>query len=463
MQLDKKKGKGSPENELTFPTRPYPGFGGVRLPHIKGTENMETELLPLPERVTISMQQHVGAPCDPLVKVGDHVDVGQPIGDSTAYVSAPIHSSVSGTVSAISDLLLPSGQKTKAVVIDADGQQTMWSGIKPPKVNNVEDLCKAVRESGLVGLGGAGFPAHVKLSIPKGKSVDTLVINGAECEPYLTADYREMVECGDMVMEGIYTLKKLLGLKRVIIGVESNKPNAISILTRIADEDERDPNDEVRVLKLKTSYPQGAEKVLINACTGRRVPKGKLPVDVGCIVMNITSVSFIAKYLRDGVPLINKRLTVDGSAVVQPMNVLVPVGTPIADVIDFCGGYRTEPRKMLMGGPMMGIAVYDENTPILKQNNGLLVLAAKDALAKEEDQPTDCIRCGRCVAACPMQLQPLTIEKRVAMRDIEALERHSIMTCIECGSCAFVCPARRKLVQYMRMGKTMLRKAGEKK
>lgn len=460
MQQDKKKGSSSPEAELTFPTRPYPSFGGVRLPHIKGTENMETELLPLPERVIISMQQHVGAPCEPAVKVGDHVDVGQLIGDSTAYVSAPVHASVSGTVSAITELLLPSGQKAKAVVIDSDGLQTMWSGIKPPKVNNIDDLCKAVRESGLVGLGGAGFPAHVKLNIPKDKSVDTLVINGAECEPYLTADYREMVECGDMVMEGIYTLKKLLGLKRVIIGVEANKPKAIEILTDIADGNDLDPDDEVRVLRLKTSYPQGAEKVLINCCTGRRVPKGKLPVDVGCIVMNITSIAFIAKYLKDGVPLINKRLTVDGSAVVQPMNVLAPVGTPIADIIDFCGGYRTEPRKMLMGGPMMGTAVFDENTPILKQNNGILVLAAKDVL---EEEPTDCIRCGRCVSACPMQLQPLTIEKRVAMRDIEALERHSIMTCIECGSCAFVCPARRKLVQYMRMGKTLLRKAGEKK
>jgi len=450
----------SSENELTFPTRPFPSFGGVRLPHIKGTEKMETELLPLPERVVISMQQHVGAPCEPVVKPGDHVDVGQVIGDSDAYVSAPIHASVSGTVSAISELLLPSGQKAKAVVIDADGKQTMWSGIKPPRVKNAADLCAAVRASGLVGLGGAGFPAHVKLNIPKGKSVDTLIINGAECEPYLTADYREMVECGDMVLEGIYTLKELLGIKRVIIGVESNKPDAIRILTDIADGNDRDPDDEVRVLKLATSYPQGAEKVLINCCTGRRVPKGKLPVDVGCIVMNITSVSFIAKYLRDGVPLINKRLTVDGSAVVQSMNVMVPVGTPISDIIEFCEGYRTEPRKILMGGPMMGIAVFDDSTPILKQNNGLLVLSARDVI---EDDATDCIRCGRCVSACPMQLQPLTIEKRVAMRDIEALERHSIMTCIECGSCAFVCPARRKLVQYMRMGKTLLRKAGEKK
>lgn len=446
--------------DLSFPVRPYNGYGGVRLPHIKGTENMETELLPLPEKVVISMQQHVGAPCEPIVKVGDTVEVGQPIGDSPAFVCAPIHASVSGTVTAITELMLPSGQKAMAVVIEADGKQTMWSEIRPPRVTNATELCAAMRQAGLVGLGGAGFPAHVKLSIPKGKSVDTLIINGAECEPYLTADYREMVECGEDVLEGVYKVKKLLGIRRVIIGVEGNKPAAIRILSRIAYDEERDPNNEVRVLKLKQSYPQGAEKVLINACTGRRVPKGKLPVDVGCIVMNITSVAFIAKYLRDGVPLINKRLTIDGSAVVQPMNVLAPIGTPISDIIDFCGGYRTEPRKILMGGPMMGIAMFDENMPILKQNNGILVLAAKDVL---EDEPTDCIRCGRCVAACPMQLQPLTIEQRVAAGDAEALERHSVMTCIECGSCAFVCPARRKLVQYMRMGKALLRKAGEKK
>ena len=406
------------------------------------------------------MQQHVGAPCEPVVAVGDHVDIGQLVGDSKAYISAPIHASVSGTVAAIGEMLLPNGQKAKTVVIDSDGKQTMWEGIKPPVIKNVKDLCDAVRASGLVGLGGAGFPAYVKFNIPEGKHADTLIINGAECEPFLTADYREMVEDPEHVLESIYFIKKILDIHRVIIGIEANKPEGIRILSKIAYNEERDPLNEVRVLKLRANYPQGAEKVLINSCTGRRVPRGKLPIDVGCIVMNIATISFISKYLSTGVPLINKRLTVDGTAIAHPKNVIAPIGTPISDIIEFCGGYKAEPRKLLMGGPMMGIAMYDENTPILKQNNGLVIFAAEDVPEKE---PSDCIRCGRCVRACPMHLQPLLIEHYVKQGDTDALERHSLMTCIECGSCAYVCPARRKLVQYMRMGKTLLRKAGEKK
>lgn len=448
------------DGRIIFPKRPYRGYGGASLPHYKNTADSVSEFLPLPEKVVISMQQHIGAPCEPIVKVGDHVDVCQPVGDSSAYVCAPVHSSVSGTVVKIGELMLPSGKKTKTVEIECDGKQTMWSGVKPPVVNNVKDLCKAIRESGLVGLGGAGFPAHVKLSVPEGKSVDTLVINGAECEPYLTSDYREMIECGDDVLEGIYKVKELLGIKRVIIGVESNKPEAIKLLSRIADSVEHDPNDEVRVLKLPAQYPQGAEKVLIRSCTGRRVPKGKLPVDVGCIVMNIGSVSFLARYLRTGEPLVCKRVTVDGSAVVEPKNVIVPVGAPIKDVIEFCGGYRTEPRKILMGGPMMGIAMFDETTPILKQNNGLLVLG-RDSV--DEKEPTDCIHCGRCSNACPMNLRPMSIEHYVKVSDVAALNELSVMTCMECGTCAFVCPAKRKLVQYMKMGKELIRKEGAKK
>ncbi|MBQ4312671.1 MAG: RnfABCDGE type electron transport complex subunit C, partial [Clostridia bacterium] len=362
--------------ELFFPKKPFRGYGGVQLPHLKGTENCESEILPLPSKVVISMQQHVGPPCEPLVKAGDTVEVGQPIGDNKAYICAPIHASVSGTVTAISEIMLPSGVKTKAVVIESDGKQTVWSGVKPPQINNVRDLCAAVRASGLVGLGGAGFPAHVKFDIPEGKSADTLVINGAECEPFLTADYREMVECGEDVLEALYFIKDIMGIERVIIGVESNKPEAIRILTEIADNVDRDPDDIVRVLKIKTSYPQGAEKVLINSCTGRRVPKGKLPIDVGCIVMNISTISFIAKYLKTGMPLVTKRLTVDGGAILEPKNVIAPIGTPISDIVAFCGGYKAEPRKLLMGGPMMGLAMYDEDTPILKQNNGIVIFAA---------------------------------------------------------------------------------------
>lgn len=451
---------GTPEQEnLTFPTRPYKTFGGVHVPHRKNTSFFESEILPTPEKVIIPMQMHIGAPCEPCVKVGDKVRIGQPIGDSTAFVSAPIHASVAGTVKSIGDILLPSGQRCKTVEIVTEGEeQVLWEGIKPPVVNTKEDLVKAVRASGLVGLGGAGFPVSVKLSTGERK-VDTIIINGAECEPYLTADMREMLEHTKDVMDGVDLLRKLFDVKRVIIGVESNKPTAIEVLSRIAYDDVRDPENYVRVLKLKASYPQGAEKVLIQACTGRRVPKGKLPLDVGCIVMNITSVGFIARYLRDGIPLVSRRITVDGSAVLTPKNVIAPIGTPVGDLLRFCGGYKAAPRKILMGGPMMGNSLYDINMPTLKQTNGLLALAAHDV---EESTETECIRCGRCVYACPMRLQPTSIERAVKIRDCAELERLSVNTCMECGSCAFSCPAKRPLVQYMRLGKGILKSQNKK-
>lgn len=444
---------------LFFPTKPFKTHGGVHVPHKKSTQFFESEQLPVPAKVVIPMQQHIGAPCTPCVKVGDSVKVGQLLGDSQAFVSAPIHSSVSGTVTAIGQVLLASGQRSTTVEIATDGLQEVHESVKPPKVESLEDLVKAVRASGLVGLGGAGFPAAVKLSFGD-KPVDTLLINGAECEPYLTADFREMIEYCKEVMEGVDLLRKWLKVDRVIIGVESNKPSAIEILSRIAYDEVRDPENHVRVLKLKASYPQGAEKILIQACTGRRVPKGKLPLDVGCVVMNITSCAFIAKYLKTGMPLVSKRITVDGGAVLSPKNVVAPIGTPIADILAFCGGYKAEPRKLIMGGPMMGFALFDTAMPVLKQTNGLTVLTAAEV---DESEPSDCIRCGRCVSVCPMCLQPTSIERATRTKDADELNRLSVMTCMECGSCAFICPAKRPLVQYMRLGKSVLRNAAPKK
>jgi len=449
------------QEQLTLPQRPFRTYGGVKLPHLKHTAELETEIIPLPEKVVIPMNQHIGAPCEPLVAVGDTVEVGQPIGDSSAFVSAPIHASVSGKVTAITTVLMPSGQKSSAVEIEADGRQTMWKGIKKPEVKNARDLANAAKACGLVGLGGAGFPAHVKLSVPDGKKIDTLLLCGAECEPYLTSDYREMIESAEDILEGIAIIRKLLGIDRAIIGIEANKPNAIAQFRNLlAGSEEYNPDGMVGVLRLKESYPQGAEKVLIQAATGRRVPKGKLPADVGVIVMNVTSVGTLARYLRDGVPLINKRVTIEGSAIVEPKNVIVPIGTPLADIIEYCGGLSTEPRKMLMGGPMMGFALYDENFPVLKQNNGFVIMAEDDVV---EEDSTDCIRCGRCVDACPMHLRPAGFEHLVNTGDADALNAASVMSCIECGSCAYVCPARRRLVQYMRLGKNIVRKAGDRK
>ena len=404
------------------------------------------------------MQQHVGAPCKPLVKVGDTVDVGQKIGDSDAYVSAPIHASISGKVTAITQVTLPGGQRTDAVVIQSDGEMRVSPDVKPPKVDSAESLCSALRESGLVGLGGAGFPAHVKLNVPKDKHIDTLIINAAECEPYITADNREAIENAQSVLEGVYIIRDLLHIDRVIIAVENNKPDVIETLTRIADNPERDPDDNVRVLPLRARYPQGAEKVLVKSCTDRVIPLGKLPADVGCIVMNITSAAFVADYLRTGMPLVKKRVTVDGSAIQHPQNVLVPVGTKISDLVAFCGGWKAEPAKLLMGGPMMGLALTGDDLPILKQNNGLLAFAEGDAVLPE---PTACIRCGRCVAGCPMDLMPTQLEKYAELGDVDALNRYGVMCCMECCTCAYNCPANRPLVQAIRMGKALVKKGGK--
>lgn len=442
------------KEKLAFPKRPFRTRGGAKVPHRKHTNDVESVAMPSPAVVTIPMQQHIGAPCKPVVSVGDEVFVGTVIGDSEAFVCAPIHSSVSGKVKSIVKVNLPGGAVTDAVVIESDGADTPDPSLKPPVVDSREDFLKAVRASGLVGLGGAGFPAHVKLNIPADKKIDTLLINCAECEPYITADNREVIENSWAVMSGIYAVTEILGIKRVIIGIEDNKPEAIRILKEIADNEKYDPEDIIRVLPLKASYPQGAEKVLIKACTGREVPAGKLPADAGCVVMNVTSVAFLSDFFKTGMPLTKKRLTIDGSAVKEPKNVIVPIGTSIKEVMEFCGGYKEEPEKILMGGPMMGLAVSDDTLPILKQNNAILAFGAKESKLSEA---TDCIRCGRCVSACPMNLMPTKICDAVKLSDFEAMQKQSIMTCMECGCCAFSCPAHRHLVQTIRLGKSKLR------
>ncbi len=442
-------------SELIFPKRPYRTKGGVHVPHHKNTSRKESVVMPVPKTVTIAMSQHIGAPCTPVVKAGDTVAVGQKIGEAAAFVSAPIHSSVSGTVKKIDTVTAPDGSKVAAVVIESDGEQRIFSKIRPPKVDTVDDLIKAVRESGLVGLGGAGFPTSVKLNIPPDKKVDTMLINVAECEPYITSDHREVIENSWDIMAGIHTVKELLDIHRVIIGIEDNKPDAIKALREIADNG-FDEKDEIRVLPLKASYPQGAEKILIKACTGREVPVGGLPSDAGCIVMNTASIAFIARYLKTGMPLVSRRLTVDGSAIKNPMNVIVPIGTPIGEVIEFAGGYKEEPKKILMGGPMMGVSLPNDELFVLKQNNAILAFAEKEARLS---QPSACIRCGKCVSACPMSLLPLELSNATDRKDLDALKKLNILNCMECGCCSYSCPAKRHLVQNIRIGKQMLTKA----
>ena len=432
--------------------------GGVKVDHHKNTAETEVVRIPTPSKVVIPMQQHIGAPCEPVVKVGDEVAVGQLIGDTDKYVSAPIYASVSGKVSAIGNVKLPNGSLVQAVTVESDGEMRLWDGIKPPVVESREDLIKAVRKSGLVGLGGAGFPTHVKLNFPADKNIDTLVINAAECEPFITVDYRECIENSWDILAGVYILKEFLGFKKVVIAVEDNKPEAFKVLKNIADHKD-DVDDEVKLMVLESKYPQGAEKMMVQSATGRRVPPGKLPADVGCVVMNVASVAFIARYIKTGKPLVSRSMTVDGSAIAQPKNVRVPIGTDIGEIIEFCGGFKEEPCKIICGGPMMGQAIVGTDLPVCKQNNAILAFAKGDAVLKEE---TDCIRCGRCSIACPMSLVPTNIVRAAKAKDAEKLNQLGIMVCMECGSCAFACPAGKPLVQHMRLAKAILREEGKK-
>ncbi len=431
------------------------GRGGVLVDHRKNTAEFEIVALPTPQQVVLPMSQHIGAACTPTVKVGDNVCVGQIIGDSDKFISAPIHASVSGTVTAIGNVKLPNGNVVQGVTIESDGLMTVSPDVKPPHIDSFEDFIKAVRSSGLVGLGGAGFPAHVKLNVPKDKNVDTLIINAAECEPYITVDYRECIENSWDILSGIHIVKDMLGLKNVIICIEDNKPKAFEALKNIADS-----HDEIKIMKLKSKYPQGAEKVMVLAATGRKVPSGKLPADVGCVLMNVTSIGFIAKYLKTGMPLVSRALTVDGSAIKEPKNVRVPIGMDIGEIIDYCGGFKEEPHKIILGGPMMGLSIVGTDLPITKSNNAILAFTQKDATLTKE---TACIRCGRCADACPMNLMPTLIVRQTKNGDAEAVEKAGAMVCMECGSCAYSCPAKKPLVQNMRAAKALIKEAGAKK
>ncbi len=431
----------------------YPVRGGVHAPHRKHTADCETVVMPPPKTIVLAMSQHLGVPCEPTVAVGDTVEVGQVVGDSDKPLAAPIHSGVSGTVTGITELLLPGGRTTKAVVIESDGEQRVHGSVVPPVVETREQFLKAVRDSGLVGLGGAGFPTYIKLNPKDPGAIDTILINAAECEPYITADYRECMENSWDIVSGVQTVMEFLDASRVIIAVERNKPAAIAELSKIAAQ-VSSPGREVTVKALPARYPQGAEKVLIQACTGRKVPAGGLPADVGCVVMNVTSAAVLSRYLKTGMPLITKRITVDGSAVAHPQNIRVTIGTPIHEVLAFAGGLSAPVHKLLMGGPMMGLALMDDQLPVLKQNNAILAFAAPDA---HVENATTCIRCGRCVDACPMHLVPPSIARAYALGDAAEMKKLGAMTCMECGCCSFSCPAHRPIVQVIRMAKDAVR------
>ena len=429
-------------------------LGRTHVPHHKNTAEMAAVRMTPPSEVLIPMSQHIGTPAIPTVKVGDEVKVGQQIAEASGYVSSPIHSSVSGKVTKIEDYLTSAGKKVSAIRIESDGLMTPYDDITPPEVTDLDSFIEAVRASGLVGLGGAGFPTAVKLDAIKKGEIHTVIINGAECEPYLTSDARVMLDEAESVYDGIMLLEKYVATaEKFIIGIESNKPECIREMARIFAD-----NEKVSVLPLPSLYPQGAEKVIIYNSTGIVVPEGKLPANVGVLVMNVTSLSTLAKYIKTGMPLVERCVTVDGSAIKEPKNVIAPIGTSIGSLIEFAGGFGDEVGKVLFGGPMMGIAAASLNEPIMKTTGGITALSVKDSVSEDS---TACIHCGRCVEACPVSLNPTAFAKALKVENtderMERLEGDSINLCMECGACSFVCPARRPLVQNIRLGKAALR------
>lgn len=419
-------------------------LNGIRLKHRKNTENSQTIDFTLPAKVVIPMSMHMGVPCQPLVKVGDTVKVGQKIGDTDAPFSVPVHSGVSGKVTAVSDYRNAMGTVCKAVEIETDGEQTISDDVKQPVITDKASFIKAVRESGSCGLGGAGFPTHIKLN-PK-TPIDTLVINAAECEPYITADYREMLECPDDIIGGINLIKKQLGIKNAKLAIEANKPEAIKNFTEMAKND-----DTIDIITLPSSYPQGAEKVIIYNSTGRIVKEGELPSDEGVIVINVSTVAFIYRYMQTGMPLVTRRLTIDGNAVGEPKNVRAIIGTSFRELLDFCKTDIDSIKKLIGGGPMMGMSIPDMNMPVVKTSNALLAIKTYD-----ERKTSNCIRCGRCVRVCPMGLMPAEIDKAYKIKNIAELKELKVMLCMNCGSCTYVCPANRKLAETNQLAKSLI-------
>jgi len=426
----------------------------IHVEHHKYTADSPTEKMPAPDKVYISMAQHIGAPCQPKVVVGDLVKVGQVIGDSEAFVSAPIHSSVSGKVTAIDKALSSAGVWDLTVTIETDKKQEVMEELAPPQITDKDSFIKAVRNSGLVGLGGAAFPTHVKFNPKNLNEVDTFIINGAECEPYLTADYRNMMENSELLVNGLKNTLKYLKIKRGIIGVETNKPRAIDKLrTMVMD------TPEIEVMELKAVYPQGGERVLIYETTGREIPIGKLPADIGAIVSNISSMVALGTYIETGMPLIAKKVTVAGNAIQTPRNVEALIGTQVSQLIQFCGGYKGEPKKIIMGGPMMGLAIYSDGMTVNKNTSGILAFDEDSATVPKE---TACINCGRCVRACPMHLMPTWLAKACKANDVEALQKLNVNLCMECGCCSYVCPAKKQLSFTHKLGKRLVVEGGKK-
>ena len=413
------------------------------------TASKEIVIAPIPEKVIIPMRQHIGAPCSPIVKVGDLVKKGQMIGEAQAFVSSPVHASTSGKVVEIAEYPHPVFGSCTAVVIESDGQDEWLLGLplqrdwQSLEVTEIKDI---IREAGMVGMGGATFPTHIKMAPPGEKPIHTFILNGAECEPFLTADHRVMLEQSEEIVTGMQIAMKVLGVNKGYIGIEENKPDAITAMKKACQ-----GISSLEVIGLQTKYPQGAEKTLISVICGQEIPSGGLPMDVGVVVQNVGTVVAIANAVEKGIPLIERVTTVTGGAIKEPQNLLLRIGTTFAQAVTLCGGFLQAPVKVIMGGPMMGMAQRTLDVPIIKGTSGILVLREEDVNSGPE---RPCIRCGRCVDACPMGLIPSMLSV-LSERGAYAVAKneYDLLDCVECGSCVYVCPAKRNIVHYVKLSK----------
>lgn len=425
-------------------------IGGVHPEENKISANSPIELLPIPKQVCIPVTQHLGAPSKLIVEKGSRVKTGQLIAESDAFICANVHSSVSGIVSKIDLAIDTSGYRKTSIFIDVEGDE--WEEDIDRSSNIVKEcslsqseIIEKIKNMGIVGLGGATFPTHVKLMIPKGKKADVLIINGVECEPYLTSDHRLMLEKGEEMLIGISILMKGLGVEKAIVGIENNKPDAIEHLKKLSNNFK---GIEIQALKVK--YPQGAEKQLIKALINREVPSGKLPIEVGCVVTNAGTAFAVYEGVQKNKPLIERVVTVTGKSVKKPCNLLVRIGTPVSELIEKAGGLPEDTGKIISGGPMMGKALNSLDVPVVKGTSGILIMTEKES---KRVLVMNCIRCGKCITVCPMGLEPYLLAQLTQNGNLELTEKGRVMDCIECGSCHYTCPSGRPLLDYIRVGK----------
>lgn len=425
-------------------------LGGVHPPENKLSAEAVVETLALPKQVTVPVGQHLGAPATPIVQRGDEVKVGQLIAKSNGFISANIHSPVSGKVFKIDDVYDASGFRRPSIIINVEGDEWLETINRSEEIDSEiklsqKEIVDKLNEMGIVGLGGAAFPSFVKLMVPDGKKVDYLLINGVECEPYLTSDHRLMMEKGEEMLIGVTILMKGLNTDKAMVGIENNKPDAISHLEKLATK-----YKGISIHPLKVKYPQGGEKQLIKALTGREVPSGKLPLEVGCVVNNVGTAYAVYEAVQKNKPLFERVVTVTGKSVKKPSNFLVRIGTPVRELIEAANGLPENTGKIISGGPMMGKAVLNKDVPVVKGTSGILLMPENES---KRSEPNTCIRCAKCVEVCPMGLEPFLLSKTAKLAKFDLVEKALVMDCIECGSCSYTCPSNIPLLDYIRLGK----------